>query len=69
MENHVYKKIEITGSSEQGMQDAIENAVAQVSKSIRNMRWLELVNVRGHFEDNKIKHWQSTVKIGFDVEE
>ncbi|MBD3346173.1 MAG: hypothetical protein GF401_14035 [Chitinivibrionales bacterium] len=69
MADHVYKHIDITGSSEKGIQDAIEHAIARVSKTVRNMRWFEIVETRGHIEDNKVKHWQVTIRIGFDVEE
>jgi hypothetical protein len=69
MSNHIYKQVEITGSSEKGIQDAIETAVNGAAKSIRNMRWFELSELRGHIDNGAIKHWQATVKIGFDIEE
>ena len=65
---HVYKKIEITGSSKDGSDQAIKNAIEKASKTIRNMRWFEIVDVRGQIDDNKINYWQVTLKIGFDVE-
>ncbi len=68
MSNHIYKKIEIVGSSEKGLQDAIENAIAKASESVRNLRWFEVVETRGHLENGKIAHWQVTVKVGFTLE-
>lgn len=67
MSEHVYKKIELTGSSSVGLQDAIENAVARASKTIQNMRWFEVVETRGHIENGKIAHWQVTIKVGFSL--
>ena len=69
MEAHTYKKIEIIGSSEKGLQDAIEQGINRASHSVRNMKWFELAEVRGHIDQQKIQHWQATIKIGFDVEE
>lgn len=67
MSEHVYKKIEITGSSCTGIQDAIENAVTKAAETVKNMRWLEVVETRGHIEDGKVSHWQVTIKIGFTI--
>lgn len=69
MSDHVYKKIELTGSSKVSMQDAIENAIARAAKTIRHMRWFEVVDTRGYLEDNKVAYWQVTVKIGFNIED
>ncbi len=68
MSDHVYKKVELTGSSTAGIQEAIENAVAKASQSIKNMRWFEVVETRGHIDDGKVEHWQVTIKVGFRVE-
>jgi flavin-binding protein dodecin len=65
MNEHIYKKIELTGSSTVGLQEAIENAIARASKTIQNMRWFEVVETRGHIENGKIAHWQVTIKVGF----
>ena len=67
MSDHVYKKIELTGSSELGMQQAIENAIDKASKSIHDMRWFEVVETRGHIEKGSIEHWQVTIKVGFTL--
>ncbi len=69
MSDHVYKHIELTGSSNKGIQDAIENAVSRAAKTVRKMRWLEVTDTRGHIEDGKVSHWQVTVKIGFTLDE
>ncbi|MBE0469168.1 MAG: dodecin domain-containing protein [Methyloprofundus sp.] len=68
MSDHVYKKIELTGSSCVSIQDAIENALAKASETIKNMRWFEVIETRGHIDDGKVKHWQVTLKVGFRIE-
>ena len=69
MIDHTYKKIELTGSSAVGIQEAIENAISKASQTISNMRWFEVVETRGHITDNKIAHWQVTIKVGFSLVE
>ncbi len=69
MSDHVYKIMELTGSSSASMQDAIENAVARASKTVRDMRWFEVMETRGHIEQGSIKHWQVTIKVGFTLNE
>jgi dodecin len=69
MSNHVYKTIELTGSSSKGSEDAIRQAVERAAKTVRQMRWFEVTDTRGHIENNKIAYWQVTVKIGFTLEE
>ncbi len=68
MSDHIYKKIELVGSSETGIEDAVNNAVSRASKTIRNMRWFEVAEVRGQIDENKVAHWQVTVKIGFTLD-
>ncbi len=65
MTEHVYKKIELTGSSTTSIQEAIENAVSKAAETIKNMRWFEVIETRGHIENGKIAHWQVTIKVGF----
>ena len=67
MEDHVYKKIEITGSSNKSTDDAIRNAISKASQSIHNLRWFEVVESRGSIEDGKIDKWQVTIKVGFTM--
>ncbi|HEY2102263.1 MAG TPA: dodecin [Chthoniobacterales bacterium] len=68
MSNHIYKKIELVGSSRDGVEAAVENALERAGKTVRNMRWFEVTETRGHIENGKIDHWQVTVKVGFTLE-
>jgi len=68
MADHVYKKTEIVGSSSVGIEDAIQKAVAKAAQTVRNMRWFEVVETRGHIDNQKIAHWQVTLKIGFTLD-
>jgi flavin-binding protein dodecin len=67
--NHVYKTIELVGSSPAGSDEAVRNAIARASATMRNLRWFEITQTRGHIEDGKIAHWQVTVKVGFTLDE
>jgi dodecin len=69
MSNHVYKILELTGSSPTGIEDAVNNALARANKTIRNMRWFEVTETRGEIRDGKANHWQVTVKVGFTLDE
>ena len=69
MSDHVYKLVELVGSSTTGIEDAVQNAIAKAAQSIRNMRWFEVVETRGYLEDGKVAHWQVTIKVGFTVED
>jgi flavin-binding protein dodecin len=64
----VYKKIELVGSSSNGIEDAVNNAITRAGKTIRNMKWFEVAEVRGYLENNKVADWQVTVKIGFTLD-
>jgi dodecin len=65
---HVYKKVELVGSSPRSIDDAVRNAVAKASETIHNLRWLEVKEIRGHIEDGAVAHFQVTVSIGFTVD-
>ncbi|MFZ4484624.1 MAG: dodecin [Chthoniobacterales bacterium] len=69
MSNHVYKKVELVGSSTKSMEDAVNTAIARAGQTLRNMRWFEVVETRGHIEDGKVAHWQVTVQVGFKLED
>lgn len=69
MADHVYKKIEIVGSSTESMEDAVQNAIERAAKTIHKLRWFEVVETRGDILKGKIAHWQVTVKIGFTLDE
>jgi flavin-binding protein dodecin len=68
MSDHVYKKIELVGSSPKSIEEAVENALERARKTIRNMRWFEVAETRGFIEDGKVDHWQVTLKVGFTLD-
>ena len=68
MSDHVYKQIELTGSSPTSIEDAIQNAIARTSNTVRNMRWFEVTGIRGHVDDGKVAHYQVSMKIGFTLD-
>ena len=69
MSHHVYKHIELTGSSSTSSDDAVATAIAKASKTVRNMHWFEVTETRGHIVDGKIAHWQVTLRVGFTLED
>lgn len=69
MTEHVYKAIELTGSSKKSVEDAVQKAIAQANKTVRNMSWFEVLSTRGYIEKGKVAYWQVTVKIGFTIED
>ena len=64
MSNHIYSKIEVTGSSTVSIEDAIKKAITKAGETHSNLRWFEVVETRGHLEQNQVAHWQVTIKIG-----
>lgn len=68
MADHVYKKIEIVGSSTESITDAINNAIATAARSVDHINWFEVSEIRGHVENGRVGHYQVTTKIGFRVE-
>ena len=69
MSNHVYKSVEITGTSPDGVKEAIDGAVAKASQTLRNLDWFEVTAVRGHLAEGAVAHYQVTLKIGFRLED
>ena len=69
MSDHVYKHIELTGSSKTSMEDAIRTAIERAAQTLRAMHWFEVTDTRGYIEDGKVAYWQVTVKVGFTLEE
>lgn len=69
MQYHVYKKLEITGTSATGLEDAVNNALAKASTSIHNLKWFEVGEIRGDVADGKADHWQVTIKVGFTLDD
>lgn len=67
-DHHVYKKVELVGSSRNSIDEAIQNALDQGAKSIKNMEWFEVTETRGHIENGKVGHYQVGVKVGFRIE-
>ena len=65
MANHVYNVTEIVGTSPDGIDAAVSNAIAEASKTLRNLDWFEVQSVRGHLNEGKISDWQVTIKLGF----
>ena len=69
MSEHVYKSVEITGSSPEGVTEAIDRAITKASESLRHVDWFEVVSMRGHVAEGKVAHYQVTLKIGFRLED
>ena len=68
MDNHVYKTLEITGSSEKSIEHAVETALNRISESMHGLRWFEVADIRGHIEGGTVSHWQVTVKVGLTLD-
>lgn len=69
MAEHVYKIVELVGSSRSTIEDAVQNALSKAGESIRHMRWFKVTETRGYIEEGNVAYWQVTIKIGFTVEE
>ncbi len=69
MQNHIYKVVEIVGSSETGVEDAIQSAITRASRTLKHLRWFEIAQLRGHIENGKVGHYQVTLKVGFALED
>lgn len=67
--DHVYKILELVGSSEKSIEDAIQNAVSRASKTVRSMKWFEVSQTRGHIENGSVRHYQVTLRVGFTIED
>jgi flavin-binding protein dodecin len=68
MTDHIYKHIELTGSSTNSIEEAVQNAVARAAQTVRNLRWFEVTDTRGVIEDGKVTNWQVTLKLGFTLD-
>jgi flavin-binding protein dodecin len=66
--DHVYKILELVGSSETSIDDAIKNAISRASKTVREMKWFEVVQTRGHIENGAVRHYQVALRVGFTLE-
>lgn len=69
MSDKVYKLLEITGTSSQSIEDAVNNAISRASASVRNMRWFQVIETRGSIDAGKVSQWQVTMKVGFAIED
>jgi flavin-binding protein dodecin len=69
MTDHVYKSVELTGTSSTDLESAVRNALVKAKKTVRNMRWFELVEVRGAIDDGDVGAWQVTIKVGFTLDD
>jgi flavin-binding protein dodecin len=67
-DDHIYRVIELAGTSDKSIEDAVSSAIARANKTIRNLRWFELIQTRGHIENGKIAHFQVALKVGFTME-
>ena len=67
MKDHVYKLIELTGTSTKTVEDAVQTALKRAHKTIKNLCWFQIVETRGNIENAKVQHWQVTIKVGFTV--
>ena len=69
MSEHVYKTIELTGSSQNNIEEAIENAIAKANETVHNLRWFQVVETRGYIEDGSVAYYQVTMKVGFTLDD
>jgi flavin-binding protein dodecin len=69
MSEHVYKHLELTGSSAVGSDQAVRNAIEKAARTVRNIHWFEVIDTRGHVAEGKVAHWQVTIKVGFTLED
>jgi flavin-binding protein dodecin len=69
MDDHVYRVIEIVGTSQKGVDDAIKSAISRANATIRNLRWFEVARTSGHIDDGKVEHFQVVLKVGFTMED
>ena len=68
MPDHVYKQLELVGSSTKSIEDAVSSAIAKAAQTLRNIHWFHVIETRGHVENDKVAHWQVTIKVGFRLE-
>jgi len=69
MPDHIYKSLELTGSSTTNIEDAVTKAISRASKTIHDLKWFQITEIRGQIENSAVAHWQVTMKVGFTLEE
>lgn len=68
MSEHIYKVVELVGSSETSVEDAVQSAISRASQTLHHLRWFEIVQTRGHIEDGRVRHYQVVLKVGFTLD-
>ncbi|MDE0856623.1 MAG: dodecin family protein [Nevskia sp.] len=68
MSGHIYKSLELTGSSPKSVEDAVSRAIARAAQTVHELKWFEVTDIRGQIEGDKVAHWQVTMKVGFTLE-
>ena len=69
MTDHVYKTVELTGTSTSSIEDAVNKAVAKAARTLHKLRWFEVTQIRGEIDDNAVRHWQVSAKVGFTIDD
>ena len=69
MSEHVYKQVELTGTSKSSVEDAVQNAITKAGKTLHNIHWFQVVDTRGYVENNAVDYWQVTIKLGFRLDD
>jgi flavin-binding protein dodecin len=69
MKDHVYKLIELTGTSTTSIEDAVDGAIKRAHKTVKQLKWFQVIETRGNIDKGKVQHWQVTIKVGFTVED
>jgi hypothetical protein len=69
MSDHTYKIMDLVGTSPNSIEEAVKNAIEKAARSVRNMRWLQIMETRGHIDNQKVSHWQVVIKISFTLED
>lgn len=69
MDDHIYKQVELTGSSHTSMEEAVQNAIAKAGRTLHNIHWFQVVDTRGYVANNKVDYWQVTIKLGFRLDD
>jgi len=69
MKDHIYKLIELTGTSTTSIEDAVDKAIKRAHKTLKNLCWFQVIDTRGNIDNGKVQHWQVTIKVGFTLED
>ena len=69
MNDHIYKQVELTGSSHTGIEDAVQTAITKAGQTLHNIHWFQVIDTRGYVVDNRVDYWQVTIKLGFRLDD